>query len=172
MNPFAPTRHSQVRRWFATCLFTLVLLLPALAMAQVPGISAADRADIQNFTLNEDVVGRLKGVMTEGRAMHIKKSHLDMAKVHSLDDMADQIVSADPRIKPLLAKHGFTPRQFLVANLALVGTVMTVRYAEKSGKEKALESQLNPANVSFYKKHKAAMDALVNPPAPAASSMK
>lgn len=170
MNPSAPTRHSQVRPWFAACLFTLVLLLPVMAMAQVPGLSAADRADIRNFTLNEDVVGRLKDVMTEGRAMNIKKSHPDMTKVHSLDDMANQIVSADPRIKPLLAKHGFTPRQFLVADLSLVSTAMTVRYAEKSGQQKAMESHLNPANVRFYKEHKASVDALLNAPASAASS--
>lgn len=163
MNPYASFRHPQARRWLVACLFSLVLLLPALAMAQTQGLSAADRADVQNFTLNQDVLNRLKAVMTEGRAMNIKKSHLDMTKVHSLDDMADQIVAADPRIKPLLAKHGFTPRQFLVANLALVGTVMTVRYAEKSGHEKAMESQLNPANVRFYKAHKTTMDALVNP---------
>lgn len=170
MNPFASSRHPQARRWLVACLFSLVLLLPALAMAQVPGLSAADRADIQNFTLNQDVLNRLKSVMTEGRAMDIKKSHPDMTKVHSLDDMAGQIVAADPRIKPLLAKHGFTPRQFLVADLALVSTVMTVRYAEKSGQEQAMEGQLNPANVRFYKAHKASMDALVN--AAGASSAK
>lgn len=170
MKSFASMRRSPIRGWFAACLFTLVLLLPAMAMAQVPGLSAADSADIHDFTLNQDVVGRLKDVMTEGRAMNIKKSHLDMTRVHSLDDMADQIVTADPRIKPLLAKHGFTPRQFLVANLALVSTVMTVRYAEKSGNPKALEGQLNPANVRFYKEHKASLDALVNSPAPAASA--
>ncbi|HET7664342.1 MAG TPA: hypothetical protein VFK31_11980 [Rhodanobacteraceae bacterium] len=170
MNPSASTRHSQVRSWFAACLFALVLSLSAMAMAQVPGLSAADRADIRNFTLNEDVVGRLKDVMAEGRAMNIKKSHPDMTKVHSLDDMADQIVSADPRIKPLLAKHGFTPRQFLVADLSLVSTAMTVRYAEKSGQQKAMESHLNPANVRFYKEHKASVDALLNAPASAASS--
>ncbi len=169
MNASIEFRHSRVRCWFGTCLVALALLLPCIAMAQTPGLSEADRADIHAFTLNNDVLDRLQAVKDEGRAMDIKKSHLDMKKVHSLDDMAGQMVAADPRVKPLLAKHGFTPRQFLVANLALVSTVMTVRYAEKSGQEKSLEGQLNPANVRFYKSHKAAIDALVNP-APASTS--
>lgn len=153
-------------------LLLLAFLLPAMAVAQQASVlSAADRAEIQKFTLNDDVFNRLQAVTKEGRAMHIKKYRLDMTKVHSLDDMANQVVTADPRIKPLLSKHGFTPHQFLVANMALVGTVMTVRYAEQTGQEQKLEAQLNPANVSFYKSHKAAVDAMVRPaPASAASA--
>ncbi len=156
-------RQSPTRRWLAACFVLLALLLPGMALAQAPGLSAADRADVQNFNLNDDVFSRLQAVTSEGRAMHINKSHLDMSKVHSLDDMAKQMVAADPRIKPLLAKHDFTPRQFLVANMALVGTVMAMRYGEKNGKEKAVESQLNPNNVSFYKSHKAAVDKMIRP---------
>lgn len=151
------------RRWLAPCLFLLVLLLPGMAVAQgIPGLSAADQADIHDFTFNQDVFERLQAVVTEGRAMDIKKSHLDMSKVASLNDMAAQMIQADPRIKQLLEKHGFTPREFLVANLSLVSTVMTVRYAEQAGQEEAMEKGLNPANVRFYKAHRAAMDALVN----------
>jgi hypothetical protein len=151
--------------WLGALALALALALPAVAMAQAPGLSAADRADIKNFTLNQDVFNRLKAVMTEGRAMHIKRHQMDMSKVHSLSDMASQMVQADPRIKPLLAKHGFTPRQFLVANMALVTTVQMVRYGEKTGRAKAMESQLNPANVRFYQQHKAAIDKLMNPAA-------
>jgi hypothetical protein len=157
--------RSRSWRWLVAVALACALLLPAVAMAQAPGLSAADRADIKNFTLNQDVFNRLKTVMNEGRAMHIKRQQMDMSKVHSLNDMANQMVQADPRIKPLLAKHGFTPRQFLVANMALVTTVQMVRYGEKTGQTKALESQLNPANVRFYKQHKAAIDKLMNPAA-------
>jgi len=152
--------------WLAACL-CLLMLLPAAAMAQKPGLSAADRADIKAFTLDEDVFGRLKAVVDEGRRMHIKRSQMDMRKVHSLDDMASQLVAADPRVKSLLAKHGFTPRQFLVADLATVGTVMAMQRARATGKVEAVEARLNPANVQFYKAHKAEMDAMVRP-APAA----
>lgn len=157
------SRHPLVRRWLAPCLLLLIMLLPATVMAQgMPGLSTADQQDIHNFTFDQDVFQRLEGVVTEGREMNIKKSHLDMSKVHSLNEMAAQVVKADPRIKPLLDKHGFTPRQFLVANLALVSTVMSVRYAEEAGQEDALKGQINPANVAFYKAHRSAMDKLVD----------
>lgn len=167
MKSVASRYSCRALSWFAACLCLLALLLPAAAMAQKPGLSAADRADIKAFTLDEDVFGRLKAVVDEGRRMHIKRSKMDMRQVHSLDDMASQLVAADPRVKPLLAKHGFTPRQFLVADLATVGTVMAMQRAQAAGKVEAVEARLNPANVQFYKAHKAEMDALVRP-APAA----
>ncbi|HEX7339686.1 MAG TPA: hypothetical protein VF271_07095 [Rhodanobacteraceae bacterium] len=150
------------RHWFFACLCALAFLLPAMAAAQAPGLSAADRADIQAFTINNDVFQRLSTVMTQARAMHVKRSPLDMSKVHSLADMAQQMVASDPRIKPLLAKYGFTPRQFLVANMAVVGTTITLDHFAGTPQEKAVEGQLNPANVAFYKAHKAQMDALLH----------
>ncbi len=169
MKPAASPLQRRLR-WLAPLLCALALWLPAAAMAQAPGFSAADQADIQNFTLNEDVFNRLQAVVEQGRAMHIKKTQLDMSKVHSLDDMAKQLVAANPKVKPLLASHGFTPRQFLVANLTLVRTVVLMQSAQGSKQEKAMESRLNPANVRFYKAHKAQMDALVHPAASASSA--
>lgn len=155
-------RRPLLRRWLAPCLFLLALLLPTFAVAQgIPGLSSADQTDIRNFTLNEDVFNRLQSVVTEGRAMHIKRMNVDMSKVSSLDEMADQMMAADPRTKALLSKHGFAPRQFLVANLALASTVMTMRYAEQTGQADAMTGQLNPANVKFYEEHKAAIDKMM-----------
>lgn len=167
MQCVASFRRHQ-RYGFAVCLCILAFWLPGLALAQAPGLNAADRADIQAFTINNDVFQRLSTVMTQARALQIKRSPLDMSKVHSLDDMAKQMVASDPRIKPLLAKYGFTPRQFLVANMAVVGTTMTLERYVGTPQEASVESQLNPANVAFYKAHKAAMDALLQP-APAAA---
>lgn len=163
MHALHTRSRSPVRRWLVACLFLLAVALPAAVMAQgIPGLSPADQQDIRDFTFDQDVFQRLQGVVTEGRKMNIKKSHLDMSKVKSLDDMANQVIEADPRIKPLLDKYRFSPRQFLVANLALVSTVMTMRYAEQSGQADAVTGQLNPANVRFYKAHRQAMDELVN----------
>ncbi|RAP59189.1 hypothetical protein [Oleiagrimonas sp. MCCC 1A03011] len=141
-------------RWAAL----LLLLAPVLGMAQGVSqrLSASDRAEISNFQLNQDVLARLQAVTADGKAMHVKKSQLDMSKVHSLDDMADQLVSVDPRIKPLLSKHGFTPHQFVVANLALVGTAMAVRMERDPKMAKYIDtSKLNQHNVQFYKSHEA-----------------
>lgn len=169
MSSTSNSRHALMRRWFAVCLFMLIGAAPALAMAQAPGLNATDRADIKAFTLTDGVFQRLQAVTTEGRALHVNKHRLDMRKVHSLDDMAKQLTAADPRVEPLLARHGFTPRQFLVANMALIGTVMAMKYGERTGHVKAVESQLNPANVSFYQSHKAAIDKMLQAAAKAST---
>lgn len=161
----ARSRRLPWLRWLLPAWCALALAVPALALAQASPLTAADRADIQAFTITADVLARLKAVVAQARDVHIKRAQPDMANVHSLDDMARQLVATDPRIKPLLAKHGFTPRQLLVANLALVSTVVTMEQVAGTPQEKAVESHLNPANVRFYKQHKAAMEALVHPPA-------
>jgi hypothetical protein len=139
-------------------LVMLLVLLPALSLAQSAPqqLSAADRAEVGQFQLNQDVLSRLQAVTSEGQSMHIRKSRLDMSRVHSLDDMADQLTAIDPRIKPLLAKHGFTPHQFVVANMALVGTAMAVRMERDPKMAKYIDtSKLNQHNLAFYKAHEA-----------------
>lgn len=165
MHPLASSHRFLHLRWLLAACCALTLMLPGMATAQA-ALTAADRADVQAFTINAEVLSRLKAVVAQARTMHIRRSQPDMSKVHSLEDMARQLVATDPRIKPLLAKHGFTPRQFLVANLALVSTVLTMEQVAGTPQEKAVESHLNAANVRFYKQHKAAMDALVHGSAP------
>lgn len=164
-------KSSIYKNFMGLCLCFLAFLLPVAGMAQAAGLTAADRADIKAFTITSDVFHRLEAVVTQARAMHIKREHLDMSRVHSLADMAKQMATADPRIKPLLAKNGFTPRQFLVANMSFLSTVVSLRQAQGTPQEQAVESHLNPANVRFYKKHKAAMDRLVFPPSASTDSV-
>lgn len=146
-------------RWLV-CL--LVLLVPIAGMAQ-SALTAADRAEVKAFTFNNDVFTRLQKVVTQTRDMHIKRGQMDMSKVHSLDDLAKQLVASDSRTKPLLATHGFTPHQFLVANLALVATVGPLHAAQTPQQRERVKSQLNPVNVRFYEAHKTQMNQLVFP---------
>lgn len=161
MHAVTRSRHWQCLCWLLAAACAGSLLLPSAATAQA-ALTAADRADIEAFTFNTAVFHRLQAVVEQARGMAIQRSQLDMSQVHSLDDMANQLVAADPRIRTLLAQHGFTPRQFLVANLALVSTVVTLEQAAGTPQEQAVEARLNPANVRFYKAHKAAMEALVH----------
>lgn len=156
MNPAISLSPRPLRR-FGCLLFVLLCMLPLTAMAQVPSLSAADRADVQAFTFNEDVFGRLQQVVAQAQALDLKRGQVDMNRVHSLADLAAQMVASDPRTKPLLTKYGFTPRQFLVANLALVTTVLPLQQARTPQQREAVEGKLNPANVRFYEAHKDAM---------------
>src|SRR5699024_8734921 len=109
----------------------LVMGAGAPAFAQVAQLTPSDHAAIHDFNLDTDVLHRLQAVTAKVHALHIDKTRLDTSKVHSLDDMAEQLLAVDPRIKSILADNGFTARQFLVANLALVSTVMMVNYGKK-----------------------------------------
>lgn len=155
-NPFS------IKRLLALAAICLLFCLPSLAMAQGQVLTAADRAEIASFTLTTDVITRLQGVTTDGQAMHTKHAALDMSQVHSLDDMANQMAAVDPRITPLLAKHGFTPHQFVVANLALVNAVTAANAANNPGMAgQGDRSTFNPANVVFYEAHRDAINALM-----------
>jgi hypothetical protein len=140
-----------------------LLMLPATAMAQArQTMTPADQAEIASFKLDEGVLTRMAALTADGRGMQIKKAQLDMARIHSLDDMATQVVAADPRIEPLMRKHGFTPHQFLVANLALVSAAMAATMQADPEMAKHVDaSKVNMDNVRFYQAHQAEVDRLM-----------
>jgi hypothetical protein len=138
----------------------LLVALPASVLAQsaTQRLGPDDRAEIAHFRLDTDVLARLQAVVTESQRVHLRRGRLDMSQVHSLDDMARQLVAVDPRIKQLLARNGFTPHQFVVANLALVSTAMAV-----SMKRDPHASSVPPdnANMRFYESHEAQINRLL-----------
>lgn len=138
---------------------------PAPAANPASQIPAADKQAIQNFNLNEDVFTRLVAVSKDAKAQGIrpKDAKTDFSKIHSLDDLAGQVTAADPRIAPLIKAHGFTPRDFLLANLAV--TNAAIASEAKSNPQMAAyvdQSKVNQKNVAFYESHKAQINALMN----------
>jgi len=141
----------------------MLLLSPLLAQAQqVPVFSAADKEAIVTYQLNEDNFKRLLGATKEAHDVGINPQQpKDFSNIHSLDDLANLPVSQDKRVGPLLQKYGFTPREFLLANFALMNAGIAVQ--AKSNPEAAQymdKSRINPANVSFYEAHQAQIAAL------------
>lgn len=136
----------------------MLLLLSVGAQAQSPlqHLTAGDRAEIAAYRLDTDVLARLQAVVAESHSLHIRKSSLDMRRVHSIDDMARQLAAVDPRITPLLARHGFSPHQFVVANLALVATAISV-----SAKRQAPGRFADTPNMRFYERHEAQVQRLL-----------
>jgi len=141
----------------------ILLLAPLWAQAQqVPVFSAADKQAIVTYQLNEDNFKRLLGATKEAHDVGINPQQpKDFSNIHSLDDLANLPVSQDKRVGPLLQKYGFTPREFLLANFALMNAGIAVQ--AKSNPEAAQymdKSRINPANVSFYEAHQAQIAAL------------
>lgn len=146
--------------WLLCALLVMLAALPSLAMAQsaAQSLGPADRAEIAHFQLNTDVLARLQAVVAESRRMEVRRGQLDMSQVHSLDDMARQLVAVDPRIQPLLERNGFTPHQFVVANLALVTTAMAVSMKRNPGGGSV---PTDTANMRFYEHHEAQINRLL-----------
>jgi len=156
-------------RYVLAALLATASLVPVAASAQqaanpVSQIPASDKKAIQDYSLNDDVFNRIVKVTQEAKAQGIKPKDAatDFSKVHSLDDLANQVTSADPRIAPLLKKYGFTPREFLLANLAVTNAAMASQ--AKSNPQLAAyidQSKVNQKNVAFYEAHKGQINALM-----------
>jgi len=147
-------------------MLALVLGAVPLAHAQTapPGLPQADKQQIKQYVLTDDVFGRLAAATREARATGIPpQASPDATKVHSLDDLANQAMAADPRIPALVKKYGFTPREFMVANIALMNAIMAVQ----ARSDQALSGNLNQTwvnaqNIRFVESHQAQVQALLS----------
>lgn len=138
-----------------------LLLAPLWAQAQqhAAGLSAADKQAISSYNFNEDNFKRLVDATREAHKEGIKPKQPDYSKVHSLDDLANLTTGQD--FPPLLKKYGFTPREYLLANLALMNAGIVVHAKTQPDGLKYLDkSRINAANVSFYEAHEAQIAAL------------
>jgi len=157
-----------MRRLPVTLVALALSLVPMWAQAQgMSMLPAADQATIRNYNLNDDVFNRLIAVTKEARLEGVAQQQQppDPAKIHTLDDLAAQAVSGDPRIGVLIKKYGFTPREFLLANIALMNAAMV----EQSKTQPELASQIdqskvNQANVTFFETHQPQIHALMDSP--------
>lgn len=163
-------------RYILAALLAAASVTPVAALAQEAApapaaanpaaqIPAADKQAIQNYNLNDDVFNRIVKVSQEAKAQGIKPkdAKTDFSKIHSLDDLAAQVTNSDPRIAPLIKKYGFTPREFLLANLAV--TNAAIASEAKNNPQMAAyvdQSKVNKQNVAFYESHKSQINALMN----------
>jgi hypothetical protein len=126
---------------------------------------------IKNYNLNDDVFNRLITTTKEARAAGIKpQAGPGPGQVKNLDELADRAVSGDARIKPLIQKNGFTPREFMLANLALMNAA--IAWQAKSDPQAAAQidqSKVNQANVVFFESHQAQLNALMQQAPPASA---
>lgn len=162
----------------ACCLGLLTVLLVAapLAHAQLApaGLPDADKQQIKSYLLTDDVFNRLVAATGEARATGIQpQAAPDPSKVHSLNDLAAQAMAGDPRIPALVKKYGFTPREFMLANIALMNAAMAVQARNDPALAHNLNQiWVNPENIRFVDAHRAQIAALLQGggQGPAASS--
>src|SRR5579859_2606185 len=158
-----------VERALSACraaMLALVLGAVPLVHAQttLPGLPQADKQQIKQYTLNDDVFGRLAAATREARATGVPpQAAPDATKVHSLDDLANQAMAADSRIPALVKKYGFTPREFMLANIALMNAIMAVQArSDQTLSHDLNQTWVNADNIRFVESHKDQVQALLS----------
>ncbi|MFC5740923.1 hypothetical protein [Dyella tabacisoli] len=143
---------------------------PAPRPGSGPGLPDADMQAIKSYNLNDDIFNRLIATTKEARTLGIKpQAGPGPGQVKNLDDLAERAVSGDPRIKPLIKTHGFTPREFMLANLALMNAAIASQAkSDPQAASQLDQSKVNQANVAFFESHQAQLNALMQqaPPSP------
>lgn len=132
---------------------------PAIAAPALTAQQQADKAAILDFPLSMDVIERLAQVSRESAAAHVAcTDERDLQGARSLDAMAHTLEIRRPRAVPILARHGFTPKQFLTASSALITTRIAADtlarlegpFADMFKKEHDYSDQ----NLAFYQAHR------------------
>jgi hypothetical protein len=137
---------------------TIVALALACATAAA-GLNSADQATLAKHVLTEDELNRLSAVMEDGKA-HGHEPSVDLAGASSLDALAAK-ADKEPGLHALLAAHGFTARDYVVAALTTARTAMMAQMGTGTG----------TPNVAFYRAHQAKIDRMMDlGAAPAAGS--
>jgi len=140
---------------------------PAAAKAGTNARVDADAKEIQQYRLTSATLTKLGQVQEDLYAA--LKADPELAKRYAdskedsedepktLDDMAKRF-DRIPEMKQAIVKSGFTPRQYMLATMAMVQAAMSSAVMGIPGADK---SQITPevqANIAFMKAHKAEMD--------------
>ncbi|HWM70813.1 MAG TPA: hypothetical protein VNO35_29855 [Steroidobacteraceae bacterium] len=112
------------------------------------GFDAADQTTLAKHVLTEDELNRLMAVMEDAKG-HGHAPSVNMAGAGSLDALAAK-VDTEPGIHALLAAHGFTAQDYVVAALTTARTAMMAQMGAG-----------NP-NVAFYRAHQAQIDRMMD----------
>lgn len=158
--------HTRLRRirlaWILALIGALGVAAPR-ADAQAAGPSprqAADLETMRDFPLSMDVLQRMAHAVEAANREHLPclQSH-DPAAMRSIDAMAHALSTQNPRAVPLLARYGFTPRQFVTATGSLMTTMFAARALADPGSPFAQtlvkKQGYNTANVAFFDAHRA-----------------
>lgn len=160
------SKLSKSARGLAGLALVALLAVAPLGQGRAQGLASlpeADKQAIQQYTLNDDVFNRMIAATKEARAAGIKPAQpSDPSKIHNLDDLANQAVGSDPRIAPIIKKNGFTPREFMLANIALMNAAIALQAQNDPQVASQIDkSRINQANVDFFKSHQAQIMSLM-----------
>jgi hypothetical protein len=136
----------------------VVIAVSFVGAAQASGdLSPADNAAMHSYVLSMDKINGMGAATGELKAM--EKSNPALAKdAKAIGDSSKSIgemvskVNADPQLIAIYKKHGLNATDAVVMPFVLMYSAMCVQYPEVAVK---LAAQTSPAQIAFYKAHKA-----------------
>lgn len=152
--------------------FLLAPLLLSLALSPLLAQSRAatdpDLLELQRYTLTMDKVTRfyesMKDLADLSAAHPELKNKLETdADKHEDLGAIEHRIAAEPLIVSTIAKHGFTPREFVVCEMAYIQTAFASAMLKQPGVDRAkmiADAHINPANIAFVEQHQADLQAL------------
>ena len=155
-----------VRHGTAVLLMVVAITVTATAQPMRNGRADADLREIQNYRLTTKTLARLAQVQENIYAL--LKANPDLAKRHAdtdsrdesaqtLDDMAKRFERI-PEMRRAIVKAGLTPREYMLATMALLQAGMSAALIEAPGVDQNTIAPGVRANVAFVKAHQAEMD--------------
>ena len=155
-------------------IFRLMAVLGGLWMGSAalaePFSSKEDKAEISRVQLNTDNVTRV--MVTTDAMNRVLKGKPDLKKSVDAGEAKDseatlaklsQKMSDHPELSSIISAHGFTPRDYLATEVALVhaSLVAAIGQGDKAAAEQlAAEYGVKAGNVTFVQSHKAEIEAL------------
>lgn len=154
---------------YAAAIMVVAAVLPTMASAQSARNTRADAdlKEIQGYRLTTAMLAQLSAVQENIYAMlkanpDLNKRYGDErsgheAEAETLDEMAKRF-DRIPEMKQAIVKSGLTPRQYMLATMALFQAGMSAALMDAPGADQSKIAPVVRANIAFLKAHKAEMD--------------
>ncbi len=149
---------------YSTCIALITVLVICIAHSD-PGVAAQSQravsvAPASESLLSDDLLNRMIAVAREGRALEqtnrVGDEESDDGDVPGSAEAIGDRMDANPVVRAMLRRHGFTGRSYLLAMATLARAGGVARMAgTKWASSTPGNAAVDPRNVAFYNEHKA-----------------
>lgn len=150
------------------CLGVCTPVLCALLFTPLPARAASnDMADLENYALTMEKVNNLAKALSDIGSY--TKAHPEVrASLETEGDAGESLdvvaarMNAIPAIAAILTQDRLQPREFLIAELTFMQSVVAVasKPIDQGDREYAAKVHLNPANLAFMRDHRSELKAI------------
>ncbi len=123
--------------------------------------------EVQHYLLTMDKMNRFAATFNDLSAyakQHPESAHMLEGESDESLSAAEHRIASKPVVVDILARHSFSPREFVILGFALFQAAFAETMAKQNGVDPAkmaAEAHVNPANMTFVSEHKAELEAIM-----------